>query len=82
MIATEKLIKKFGDFTAVYHLNLSVKPRQILILLGRNGAGKITTTRMLTSIFRPTDGRAWVAGFDAVKDAQKVRNSVVVSGIC
>ena len=47
MITTDKLTKKFGDFTAVDNLDLSVKEGEILCLLGANGAGKSTTINML-----------------------------------
>jgi len=78
MILAENLSKKFDDFTAVNTVNLNVKAGQVLVLLGPNGAGKTTTVRMLTSILRPTEGRALVAGFDVVQEPQKVRSSVGV----
>lgn len=78
MIRTEYLTKQFDRFVAVDEINLSVPTGQILVLLGPNGAGKTTTVRMLTSILRPTAGRAWVAGFDVVQQAQQVRASVGV----
>ncbi len=78
MIVTKDLTKKFEDFLAVDGVNLSVGAGEVLALLGPNGAGKTTTVRMLTSILRPTSGSAHVAGFDIVKDAQKVRSSVGV----
>jgi len=78
MIFTEDLSKKFDDFTAVDGVNLDVKAGQVLVILGPNGAGKTTTVRMLTSILRPTRGRAVVAGYDVVQQADKVRASVGV----
>jgi ABC-2 type transport system ATP-binding protein len=78
MITTEDLTKKFDDFLAVEGVNLKVAAGEILVLLGPNGAGKTTTVRMLTSILIPSRGRAWVAGYDVVTQAQKVRASVGV----
>lgn len=78
MIYAEALTKKFDEFTAVRGINLDVKTGQVLILLGPNGAGKTTTVRMLTSILLPTSGKAQVAGFDVVTQAEKVRACVGV----
>lgn len=78
MIRTENLSKQFDDFWAVNGVTLSVSAGEILVLLGPNGAGKTTTIRMLTSILRPTRGRAWVAGYDVVKEADRVRSAVGV----
>ena len=76
MIVTEALTKIFEDFVAVDGVNLRVGAGEVLALLGPNGAGKTTTVRMLTSVLRPTRGKARVAGFDVIADAQKVRASV------
>ena len=78
MIYTENLTKKFDEFVAVKSVNLDVPVGQVLVLLGPNGAGKTTTVRMLDSILTPTEGRAVVAGYDVVKDAEKVRAKVGV----
>lgn len=78
MIYAEDLTKHFGQFVAVDGVFLDVHEGQILVLLGPNGAGKTTTVRMLTSILRPTRGRARVAGYDIVQQADKVRSSVGV----
>ena len=56
MIETNDLSKQFNDFWAVDGVTLSVKPGQILALLGQNGAGKTTTVRMLNSLLMPTRG--------------------------
>jgi len=78
MIVTQDLAKQFDDFWAVDGINLKVGAGQVLALLGPNGAGKTTTIRMLTSILRPTRGEAIVAGFDVVKQPEKVRAAVGV----
>ena len=78
MIFTEDLTKHFDDFVAVNGIDLDVPQGQVLVLLGPNGAGKTTTVRMLDSILVPTRGRALVAGFDVVKDAEEVRSRVGV----
>ena len=78
MIETHDLSKQFADFWAVDGVSLSVRPGQILALLGQNGAGKTTTVRMLTALLSPTRGTARVAGYDVVRDARHVRASVGV----
>ncbi len=78
MIETEHLTKRFDEFLAVDDVCLQVKAGQVLALLGPNGAGKTTTVRMLTSVLRPTSGRARVAGYDVVEQPSRVRASVGV----
>ncbi len=76
VIKTEALTKKYGKLTAVDQLNLEVEEGEIFGLLGPNGAGKTTLISMLCTILKPTSGRAWVNGFDIVKEASKVRKSI------
>ena len=78
MIFAEDLTKFFADFLAVNSINLEVPSGRVLVLLGPNGAGKTTTVRMLTSILVPSRGHAQVAGFDVVRQADRVRSSVGV----
>jgi ABC-2 type transport system ATP-binding protein len=78
MIETENLSKRFEDFLAVDGVNLRIEAGEVLALLGPNGAGKTTTVRMLTSVLRPSSGWARVAGFDVVRQAEKVRAVVGV----
>jgi ABC-2 type transport system ATP-binding protein len=75
-IKTESLTKTFGKITAVSELNLEVEEGEIFGLLGPNGAGKTTLISMLCTILKPTSGRAWVNGFDIVKEQGKVRKSI------
>ncbi len=65
-IRTEGLIKRYRETTAVDGLDLSVESGEIFGFLGPNGAGKTTTCRILTTLTRPTAGRAWVSGHDVV----------------
>jgi ABC-2 type transport system ATP-binding protein len=78
-IIAENLVRHFGDVQAVKGINLEVKAGEIFGFLGPNGAGKSTVVRMLTTLLRPTSGTAHVAGFDVVKDADKVRRSIGVA---
>lgn len=64
MIEIVDLTKKFGNFTAVDHLNLTVDRGTIFAFLGTNGAGKTTTIRMMTGILQPTSGTVKIGGYD------------------
>jgi ABC-2 type transport system ATP-binding protein len=74
-IEARDLTKHFGDLVAVDHLSFSVSAGEIFGLLGRNGSGKTTTVRMLTTLLRPTSGAASVASFDVVTQPDDVRRS-------
>lgn len=76
MLITENLAKKYGNFSAVENLNLSVREGSIFGFLGHNGAGKTTTISMLTTLILPTSGNASIGGYDVVKDNLKVRNLI------
>ena len=64
MIEIDRLVKKFGDFTAVNDLSFSVESGQVMGFLGPNGAGKSTTMKMITGFLRPTSGTARIMGLD------------------
>ncbi len=76
VIKTEALTRKFGEIAAVSELDLEVEKGEIFGLLGPNGAGKTTLISMLCTMLKPTSGRAWVNGFDVVKESGKVRKSI------
>jgi ABC-2 type transport system ATP-binding protein len=76
VIKTEALTMKYGKITAVDSLDLEVQEGEIFGLLGPNGAGKTTLISMLCTILKPTSGRAWVNGFDIMKESGKVRKSI------
>jgi ABC-2 type transport system ATP-binding protein len=77
-VEVENLTKRFGDFCAVDALNFSVGRGEVFGLLGPNGAGKSTLIRMLTTLVPPTSGTARVNGFDIVRAANGVRQSIGV----
>jgi len=76
-VQTFALTKRFGDFTAVDHIDLKIKP-EVFGLLGPNGAGKTTLVRMLTTVLQPTEGTATVAGADIRHEPGKVRERIGV----
>ena len=76
IIVVENLVKKFGDFEAVKGVSFSVKKGEVFAFLGPNGAGKTTTIHMLTTLLKPTSGKAWVAGHDVLKEPREVRRKI------
>jgi ABC-2 type transport system ATP-binding protein len=78
-IVAEALVRRFGSIEAVRGIDLEVRSGEIFGFLGPNGAGKSTTVRMLTTLLKPTAGRARVAGYDVVADADAVRRSIGVA---
>ncbi|MDQ2809190.1 MAG: ATP-binding cassette domain-containing protein [Chloroflexota bacterium] len=73
LIQTTGLTCRFGAFTAVAGLDLTVWPGEVFALLGPNGAGKSTTIKMLITLLLPTAGQASVGGYDVVRQAGAVR---------
>ncbi|BAB60105.1 ABC transport system ATP-binding protein [Thermoplasma volcanium GSS1] len=79
IIKTENLTKIYsGNIKAVSDLNIEIEEAEIYGLLGKNGAGKTTTIKMLTTAIEPTSGNAKVAGYDLLKDREKIRNIIGV----
>jgi ABC-2 type transport system ATP-binding protein len=77
-IDVRNIVKKFGDFTAVKGISFTVDEGEIFGLLGPNGAGKSTLIRMMVTLLQPTSGTALINGFDVVKEADGVRQSIGV----
>lgn len=73
MIEVTNLVKSFKTLQAVDNISFSVKKGEIFGLLGPNGAGKSTTLRILSTLARPTSGKAEIGGYDVVKNDNKVR---------
>lgn len=70
------LVKRFGDFAAVDHLELEVEEGEIFGLLGPNGAGKTTTIRMITTLTRPDQGLVEVFGYDVATSPMAARRAI------
>ncbi len=75
-IVVENLKKYYGKVKAVDGISFEVEWGELFALLGPNGAGKSTTIRVLTTLASPTSGRAFVAGYDVVKEERKVRKKI------
>jgi len=76
IIQTDNLTRKFKNAVAVNGLNLAIRRGEIFGLVGPDGAGKTTTIRLLVAIMDPTEGRATVAGFDTVKQAEEIKKRI------
>ena len=75
-IKIDSLSKEFGKVKAVDNISLQVNPGEIFGFLGPNGAGKSTTMMILTTLLKPTSGKAFVAGYDVVTQAKQVRQNI------
>ena len=76
VIQTNRLIKKFGQFTALDGVSLEVNEGEVFGFIGPNGAGKSTTIRILLGMLRATEGEAKVFGKDAWKDAVEIHKRI------
>jgi ABC-2 type transport system ATP-binding protein len=80
MIRTSGLVKRYGEVTALDGLDLSVPKGTVLGLLGPNGAGKTTAVRILATLLEPDAGSVEVAGIDRIREPDKVRERIGLSG--
>ena len=80
IIRTVGLTKRFGSFTAVEALTITVRPGTIFAFLGANGSGKSTTIRMLIGLLTPTEGSVEVDGVDVIKHPRRVRDRIGYMG--
>jgi ABC-2 type transport system ATP-binding protein len=79
-VHAEGLVKTYGRVRALDGLDLDVAEGSLLALLGPNGAGKTTAVRIFTTLLKPDAGRATVAGFDVVKDANRIKSRIGLAG--
>ncbi len=76
VVEVEDLVKNFDSFVAVDHIHFQVERGEIFGFLGPNGSGKSTTIRMLCGLLLPTSGRGKVAGFDLMKEPEKIKQAI------
>jgi ABC-2 type transport system ATP-binding protein len=79
-IAVNELAKGFKKNPVLKGVTFSVEPGTIFALLGSNGAGKTTTINILTTLMNADSGQATVNGLDVIKQAEKVRQSISLTG--
>jgi ABC-2 type transport system ATP-binding protein len=75
-ILLANLSHNYGSRLALDHLSFDVRPAEIFGLLGPNGSGKTTLFRILSTLMVPTGGNAYIQGFDAAREPNKVRQQV------
>ena len=76
VIEVDNLVKRFGLFTSVDHLSMTVRKGEVFGLLGSNGAGKTTAIRMLCGLLAPTSGSARVLGIDVARDPEALKRRI------
>jgi ABC-2 type transport system ATP-binding protein len=76
VVEVENLERRFGDFRAVAGISFTVRAGEIFGFLGPNGAGKSTTIRLLCGLLAPTGGRGRVAGFDIVRETERIKTRI------
>jgi ABC-2 type transport system ATP-binding protein len=79
-VLAESLKKRYGETNALDGLDLTVRRGTVFGLLGPNGAGKTTAVRALATLLKFDTGRAEIAGYDVVRQAEQVRYSIGVAG--
>ncbi len=76
ILQVNNLVKRYGDLTAVKGISFEVQEGEIFSLLGPNGAGKTTTISVLSTLFPPSEGDAWIAGHSVVRQPYAVRQTI------
>jgi ABC-2 type transport system ATP-binding protein len=80
VISAEGLTKSYGDNHVLKGIDINVPRGTMLALLGPNGAGKTTTVRILSTLLKADKGSVTIEGYDIVKDADKVRTVIGLTG--
>jgi ABC-2 type transport system ATP-binding protein len=75
-VLVDNLVVRFDEVEAVRGVSFAIEPGEVFGLLGPNGAGKTTIVRVLTTLLRPTEGRAQVAGYDCRREGLSVRRLI------
>lgn len=77
-IVLQNMVKRFGDFTAVKGLDLTIKNKEFLVLLGPSGCGKTTTLRSISGLETPSEGKVFIGGEDVTKKRASQRDIAFV----
>src|SRR4029453_19153236 len=80
VVRAEGLRKRFGLTQALDGVDLAMRRGTVLGVLGPNGAGKTTAVRVLATLLRPDEGHAEVAGIDVLREPQRVRRRIGLTG--
>ncbi len=80
IISLRGVSKSYGKLSVLEGIDLAVERGTMLALLGPNGAGKTTTVRILSTLLKPDAGTVEIGGFDIVKEADKVRGIIGLTG--
>lgn len=76
VILTRDLTKRYSNFTALEKLNISITKGSCVGFLGPNGAGKSTTMKILTGLIKPTNGDAFIFGYDVIKESKQALSKI------
>ena len=80
IVEVQDLVVRFGDFTAVDRVSLTIEPGTVYGLLGPNGAGKTTLIRVLCTLLRPAAGQVRIAGVDVLGEPSRARAHIGLAG--
>ncbi len=78
-VETSKLVKRYGKAFALKGLDFSVNEKEIMVLLGPNGSGKTTLLLILSTVLKPTSGKAEVMGLDVMRQPTQIRQVLGIS---
>ena len=76
MIEVKNLVKKYGNHTAVDHLNFTIEEGHVYGFLGPNGAGKSTTMNIMTGYLGATEGEVLINGHDILKEPEEAKRQI------
>jgi len=76
VLVTRDLTKRYSNFTALEKLNISITKGSCVGFLGPNGAGKSTTMKILTGLIKPTNGEAFIFGYDVIKESKQALSKI------
>ncbi len=80
IVEAQGITKTFGKTQVLKSIDLTVPQGTVLALLGPNGAGKTTTVRILTTLLKPDSGTITIAGYDVLREPDKVRSNIGTAG--